>query len=196
MKKSSEWFLIGGLLISIICVSSCAANFLVIPINDLSDTILFRSKITDYNLIITYSSNLPKDFQTTFEPGLFGELPYDINKQVEIMFTEYFSFKTYNTSSKFANINVHIDSLIIECNTKGSIFGNYDIERLAILKLNIEILVDNESKINQLIITKGIINMKDPKYQTWMDVYSAAINKAINKSILITDNVIDSTLNQ
>lgn len=179
------------LLLNILVFIQCATMFPVVTVNELSEIILMRTKLIDYQINVKYSSDLPDDYKIKFDP-LFGKQSYNINEQVKQMYNDYFQFKSNISSKKQMIINIHINNFETEYE---EVRG--DIKRTAIVELNLEIMVDEKSLINQKVIGKeSILALSGPRYGSWMAVYSAAINKAINKSIIMTDNLIDNALNQ
>jgi len=183
--------------LAITLFASCAMMFPVVQNNSLSEISLLRFQLSDYTIIPTFSSELPDEFQVKFDP-VVGPQSYNINKQIITMYEEYLLYKSNPNSDKVLNLSINVESfetLYQEEGGIGALVGSGDIKRSAKIVLRIKLEIPNQLLVEQTIIGNEVMGVNDCQdCHSWMDMYTAAINKAVNKAIIMTDNVIDKSI--
>ena len=180
-------------------VIGCGALFPVVQDSTLSDVVLTRIKTSKYAIVADYSSKLPDDYQVQFDPS-FPPQPYNINSQTKGMYQEYFQFKSNQSNDKELGVHITIDSFETTYREEGGLgaqlSGTHDIKRSATIQLTVQVRMPDGSVHAQKIAGRETLGIQGAdKHGTWMAVYSSAVNKAINKSIIMTDGFIEALAN-
>jgi len=188
-------------IISILLLTQCA-SMLPVAINDsLSEAMLINAKPVDYQIRHVFKSELSDEHLTKFNPGM-GDYQYNINFQVNSMYEEFINYKSNDISENVLFMSVFLNDFKTnyeEIGGTGAVLGGTnDIRRTAEIHITLKIVYNKKTIMNQKFKTKKSILARGSKkkYNTWMEIYSDAINDAINKSIIKTDKLIDVAISK
>ena len=181
-------------------VSGCSAMFPVHVNDNLSQTVLLKAEPINKHIDLKINSMLPDNYEAEFDP-VSSPQPYNINQQVENMLKEYVEFKSNNDSARSITLDVTILKFKTYYKDIGSgtsiALGTSDVERGAIIVLEAELADGNGGVAKQKILGKKVIRLRSMpkgKYSSWMEIYTDAINQAVNNAIIKLDGIIDSRM--